>query len=309
VLIDRRTYDLARWRVPGPFEPIPALVYQRADLPGPKPAVVYYHGVVQRKEVYIDWHPLARLLADAGFAVVLPDAPGHGERPAGATVVERLRQSLPHEFCADIEQAADEAPALYDWAAALPEVDGSRLGVLGLSMGGFTAAVVAARLRPRLRAAVCIAGAADLAVCMAQTDSIAPGKWGPLDRALDPETRDRIARIDPLYYPEQFAPLPLLVLHGARDTWNPGVTGERFAAAVQPHYGAAPDRFRFTLVPGAPHWPPNAAIVDEALSWLRRYVEDANQNRTMVRSMFHVSGFTWAFVRETWNLKRETERS
>jgi dienelactone hydrolase len=270
--VERRTYDLARWRVPGPFEPIPALVYQRADLPGPKPAVVYYHGVVQRKEVYVDSHPLARSLADLGFAVALPDAPGHGERPAGASVAERLRQSLPREFCADVEQAADEAPALYDWLAALPEVDQSRLGVLGLSMGGFTAAVVAARLRERLRAAVCIAGAADLTVCLAQTDSIAPGKWGPLDRTVDWETRERIARIDPLSYPDRFAPLPLLVVHGARDTWNPSVTGERFAAAVQPHYADTPDHFRFALIPGAPHWPPNASIVDEAVSWLRRHV-------------------------------------
>lgn len=273
--VDRRVYELARWHVPGPFEPIPALAYQRADLPGPKPAVVYYHGVVQRKEVYVDSHPLARSLADLGFFVLLPDAPGHGERPAGVSVVERLRRSLPREFCADIEQAADEAPALYDWLAALPEVDTSRLGVAGLSMGGFTAAVVTARLRRRIRAAVCIAGSADLPVCMAQTDSIAPGKWGPLDRAVDPETRERIARIDPLHYPEQFAPLPLLILHGARDTWNPSVTGERFAAAVQPYYADAPERFRFALVPNAPHWPPNAAILDEALSWLRRYVAEA----------------------------------
>src|ERR671926_199481 len=95
--IERRSYELARWHVRGPFEPIPALVYQRADLPGPKPGVVYYHGVVQRKEVYVDSHTLARSLADLGFAVALPDAPGHGERPAGASVVERLRQSLPRE--------------------------------------------------------------------------------------------------------------------------------------------------------------------------------------------------------------------
>jgi dienelactone hydrolase len=275
--LERRTYELARWRVPGPFEPIPALVYQRADLAGPKPAAVYYHGVVQRKEAYVDTHPLARSLADAGFAVALPDAPGHGERTTGARVVARLRQSLPHEFCADIEQAADEAPALFDWLAALPEVDGGRIGVAGLSMGGFTAAAVAARLGRRLRATVCIAGSAGLAACMAATDSIAPGKWGPPDRAIDEETRERIARVDPLHYPERYAPLPLLLLHGERDTWNPPATTERFAAQLAPHYAAAGavDRFRFVRVPDAPHWPPTAAIMDEAVGWLRRYVARA----------------------------------
>jgi dihydrofolate reductase len=65
--IERRTYELTRWRVPGPVEPIPALLYHRADLPGPKPGAVYYHGVVQNKEVYVAGHPLARRLADAGL--------------------------------------------------------------------------------------------------------------------------------------------------------------------------------------------------------------------------------------------------
>ena len=40
--IERRVYELTRWQAPGPVESIPVLLYQRADLPGPKPAVVYY---------------------------------------------------------------------------------------------------------------------------------------------------------------------------------------------------------------------------------------------------------------------------
>lgn len=271
-LIERRVYELTSWVVPGPIEPIPLLLYHRSDLTGPKPAVVYYHGVVQAKEAYLDTHPMSRTLADAGFVVVLPDAPGHGARLAGATVVERLRESLPHEFCAAIEQSGDEAPALVDWLSQRPEVDGRHLGVLGVSMGGYTAAVVAARVRDRLRASVCIAGCGDLATCMAETDSIAPGKWGPPDRSIDAETRARIARIDPLAYPDRYAPLPLLVLHGERDTWNPPVTAQRFVDAARPHYAVSPDHLRFVLVPNAPHWPPHATMIQEAVSWLRQHV-------------------------------------
>lgn len=266
--IERRLYEVSSWRVDGPSEPIPILLYQRADLDGPKPAVVYYHGVVQSKDSYLDSHPMVRRLADAGFVVALPDAPGHGERPAGTTLIGRLRESLPREFCADIERSADEAPILFEWLAARPEVDGRCLGVLGVSMGGFTAAVVAARLRDRLRAAVCIAGTGDLAACMAETDSIAPGKWGPPDHAIDPETSERIARIDPITYPDRFAPLPLLVLHGDRDTWNPVGTSQRFADLVRPSYQDAPDRFQLVVIPEAPHWPPHAAMVREAVAWL-----------------------------------------
>src|SRR5687767_6226100 len=108
--LERRAYELTRWLLPGPVEPIPLLLYRRTDLPEPLPAVIYYHGVVQHKEAYVDTHPMARALADAGLVVALPDAPGHGERPAGVGLRARLRTSLPREFCADIEQAGAEAP-------------------------------------------------------------------------------------------------------------------------------------------------------------------------------------------------------
>lgn len=272
---DRRRYELTAWRVPGSAEPVPVLLFHRLDLPDPKPAVVFFHGVTMRKETYLDNHPLARRLADAGFVVALPDAPGHGERPAGATLVDRLRVSLPREFCADIEQAAGEAPALLDWLAGRPEVDGLRLAVMGASMGGYTAAVVAARLRDRLRACVCIAGCANLAHLTATTDSIGPGRWGPADRSLDAETEDRIARIDPLGYPDRYAPLPLLLLHGGQDTWNPCVTSQEFEAALEPHYAAAPERLSLVIVPNAVHWPPSREMVDKAVGWLGHFVHDA----------------------------------
>lgn len=270
---ERRVYELTTWEVPGPVEAIPLLLYQRHDVAGPKPAVVYYHGVTQAKDGSVDTHPTARRLADRGFVVALPDAPGHGERPSATTLLPRLRESLAREFSADIEQAADEATGLFEWLAARPDVDPARLGVLGVSMGGFTAAAVAARLHTRLRAAVCIAGSAGLLNCFAATDAIAPGRWGPLDRSIDAETRARIHRIDPGGYPERYAPLPLLLLHGERDTWNPCATSQRFAAALHPFYArTAPDALRLVIVPGAVHWPPHPMVIDEAVGWLTRYV-------------------------------------
>jgi pimeloyl-ACP methyl ester carboxylesterase len=263
-MLERREYELTSWRVPGPVEPIPLLLYHRSDLSGRKPPIVYYHGVTQTKEAYVDTHPIARRLADAGMLVALPDAPGHGERPTAARLVDRLRESLPREFTADIEQAADEAPALAAWLGARPDLDLTRLAVVGTSMGGFTAAVVAGRLRQRLRTAVCIAGCADLPGCFAATDSIGAGGWGPLDRSIDRETAARIERIDPLRHPDRLAGLPVLLLHGERDTWNPCSTSVRFGAALA--------SARVRIAPEAGHWPPNPEIVEAAVSWLRDHV-------------------------------------
>jgi dipeptidyl aminopeptidase/acylaminoacyl peptidase len=266
-------YELTDHRVEGPNEAIPVLLFHRQDLPGPKPAVVYYHGVVQNKEQYVDTHPLARRLADAGYAVAIPDAPGHGARPAGAGLIERLRASLAREFCRDIDLAGDESGELLDWLVARPEVDQGRLGVLGISMGGYTTAVVAARQSARLRAAVCIAGGADLTTCMRETDSIAPGRWGPPDRAIDDETQARIARIDPLFHADRYAPLPLLLLHGERDTWNPVSTARRFHEALAQQYRSSPERLKLVVVPEAPHWPPGKPFMDETIAWLDAFVK------------------------------------
>lgn len=268
----RHVYELAAWSITGPIEPIPFLTYHRCDQPGPKPAVIYYHGVSQRKETSVDSQPAARRLADAGYLVALPDAPGHGDRPAGTTLAARLQQSLAHEFCADIEQAGDEAPTLLDWLVQRPDVNADRVAVAGVSMGGYTAAVVASRLPDRLRAACCIAGAADLPQCMAATDSIGPGKYGPPDRSIDTETADRIERIEPLRHVGRFAPLPLLLIHGRRDTWNPCETTECFAETLRPAYEATPEALRVQIIPDAPHWPPHAAMVDELITWLRDHV-------------------------------------
>jgi pimeloyl-ACP methyl ester carboxylesterase len=143
-------------------------------------------------------------------------------------------------------------------------VDVSRLAVIGTSMGGFTAAAAAGRLRGRLRTAVCIAGCGDLPACYAATDSIAPGGWGPPDRSMDGETAARVARVDPIRHPERLASLPILVLHGESDTWNPCSTSVRFGEAVP----SACVR----IVPDAVHWPPNQVIVDAAVEWLRDHV-------------------------------------
>jgi dipeptidyl aminopeptidase/acylaminoacyl peptidase len=271
--IGHGTYGLTRWSVPGPVEAIPVLLYQRLDLAGPKAAVIHYHGVKASKDTHVSLS-LIKSLADAGFLVALPDAPGHGERPGGPRLLDRVRENLPHEFCADIEQAADEAQSLFDWLGARPEVDPSRVAVIGHSMGGYTAAVVAMRAREHLAACVCIAGSADLAHCMEMTGGIAPGKGGPLDRSLDVETQERIARIDPLWHPERYPPLPLLLLHGEKDTWNPCATSQRFASLLEPHYVVAPECLRLTVVPDAAHWPLHTQMVQETVEWLHRFVLD-----------------------------------
>lgn len=126
------------------------------DAAEPPPTVLWFHGFgvdmePHRKEL--------RQLAEAGFLAVGVDAAGHGARRLPDL---DARQAAPHAQALRtmIELAARTADEVPGVARALAEeglADGGRIGVVGVSMGGYVvyAAVLA---EPGIRAAVSILG-------------------------------------------------------------------------------------------------------------------------------------------------------
>src|SRR5262245_46790789 len=115
-----------------------------ADRP---PAIVLIHGFLVDRQIM---SPLARRLAQNGYAVLAIDVQGHGENRnplrGGEHVFGGLR--------ADVQEAAD-------FLRQYPLVDGSRLAVVGHSMGA-AAALDFASHDPNLVAAVMISGSRGL---------------------------------------------------------------------------------------------------------------------------------------------------
>jgi dienelactone hydrolase len=105
----------------------------------PAPAVVMGHGLGATREMGLA--PYAERFAAAGLAVLV-----FTYRHLGDSGGE------PRQVLSMAKQLADWDAAL-DYAAGLPEVDGSRVAVWGSSLGGGHAIAVAAR-HPELRAAV-----------------------------------------------------------------------------------------------------------------------------------------------------------
>lgn len=103
---------------------MPAL-YTAAAGPGPHPAVVYCNGLDSCKEL-LWWSKLPHALARRGISTLCVDQPGTGET---------LRLSgLPatHES----ERWASKA---VDWLETQPEIDSKRIGMTGISLGGYFA--------------------------------------------------------------------------------------------------------------------------------------------------------------------------
>ena len=113
------------------------------------PAVMLLHGLTgERCESHRIFVKLARRLASAGVAALRFDFCGSGESEGDFADVT-------------ISRWVDDALTGLDWLSQLPGIDAERLGVLGLSMGGTTAAVVAGQRGDQVKALVLWSAAAD----------------------------------------------------------------------------------------------------------------------------------------------------
>ena len=214
--------DLVEWRSFDGFR-IPAFYATPHGSPpaGGWPAVVWVHGG-PAAQTRANFRPDIQMLLDCGFAVLMPNmrgSTGYGRAYMEADEVERRVDCL-----GDLEAA-------HDWLAARPQIDASRIGIMGQSYGGW-AVLAAITFQPRLWRAACdYYGIADFATLLAHTSP-----WRRDHRAREygfPGTDDAlIERISPLRHVDAVA-APLLVLHAERDPRVPMNESELFVAAMR----------------------------------------------------------------------------
>lgn len=121
---------------------IPGLFYHLGD-GVPRPTALFLPGMDVTKEDVPN--PTDNVFTQRGLNVLVIDGPGQGEC--------NLRDIRVTDD--NYEQAASSA---IDWLAARPEVDASRLGLVGFSMGSFWAGRTAALVGDRVRALVSALG-------------------------------------------------------------------------------------------------------------------------------------------------------
>lgn len=100
-------------------------LFTKGEGEGPRPAVIYCNGLDSTKELlYFSWLPHA--LAKRGISCLCVDQPGTGE-------ALRL-QGLPA-----IPESERWASKWLDWLEARDEIDAARIGMTGISLGGYYA--------------------------------------------------------------------------------------------------------------------------------------------------------------------------
>jgi dienelactone hydrolase len=225
-------------------EPIPAIL-QLPAVVGPAPAVLLLHGFSSRKERMAD--SIGRALGSRRVSSLAIDLPLHGAREAG---VEGLSLRNPLAVVQKWQLAVREAAVALNYLSSRDDVDASRIGIAGYSLGAYLATIVAEKNR-HVRA-VALAAGGDLPP---QTP------FGALVRSI----------ADPRRAVRGLGGRPLLMVNGRYDrTIPPEQARALFDAAAEPK--------ALHWYDGG-HWPPQSAI-EIVADWLSEQLsQPASQSR------------------------------
>jgi dipeptidyl aminopeptidase/acylaminoacyl peptidase len=201
---------------------IPAFLYRPAG-PGPHPVLLSIHGgpEYQARPEYLALH---QCLLASGIAVLAPNVRGStGYGHAWQTRIYRDWGGI------DLSDFA----AAHGWLVAQPWADASRIGVYGMSYGGFASLSSMTRLPSLWAAGVVVCGMSDL-VTLARS---MPADWANIVSAMfgdldDPGTVAELRQRSPLTYAGQIS-APLLVVQGANDPRVPKAEADQIVQAAR----------------------------------------------------------------------------
>jgi dienelactone hydrolase len=176
---------------------------------GPYPIVIMIPGLDSTKE---ELQSTEDTFLARGLATFSVDGPGQGEAEYDLPI--RGDWSAPAE-------------AILEALRALPEIDGNRVGVWGVSLGGYYAPRVAAALGDRVKACVALAGPYNFGECWDQLPSLTRKTFQVRSRASSDAEAKQIAGTLGLEEHAKHIVSPLLVVFGRKDRLIPWQHAER----------------------------------------------------------------------------------
>lgn len=272
-------------------ERVPGILLKQATS-SRKPVVVVLHGTGGTKESQLE---LLKTLAGRGFVAVAIDGRFHGERQTGtgsARYVEAMLQTYQtgkgHPFLYD---TAWDVMRLIDYLETRPDVDATRIGVMGFSKGGMET-YLAAAVDPRIAVAVPMIGVQSFA--WALDHDMWMSRVGTFQTAIDAAAKDAgVANVDAafvrVFYDRvapgiytQFdgpamvpliAPRPLLVINGDSDARTPMPGLLNCIAPTEQAYQAAEsaDKMQLLVQKDTGHAVTPVAL-QAAIDWFVKYL-------------------------------------
>lgn len=223
-LIRYPTFD----EVDGKPRTIPAFYYKPAKVSGKLPVIINIHGGPEGQS-YPSFNPTAQFLAnEMGVAMLVPNV--RGSSGYGKTYLSLDNAEKREDSVRDIG-------ALLDWIAQQPELDASRVGVMGGSYGGYMVLASMQHYPEKIRAGIDVVGISDFVTFLTNTESyrrdLRRAEYGD---ERDPAMRAVFDKISPLKnaYKIQSA---LFVAQGKNDPRVPWTEAEQIAKAARDNGG------------------------------------------------------------------------
>jgi 2,6-dihydroxypseudooxynicotine hydrolase len=203
--------DLPGERLELPFEGavIPAILRKPRGVASP-PLVLMVPGLDSVKE---ELFAMENDFLKRGMATLSVDGPGQGEN-------ER-RFPIRADWSGVVT-------AILDGLAGRSDVDRSRVGLMGISMGGIYGPFAAAKEK-RLRALIALAGPYDLSECWPALNPLTKGGYTFYTHSKDEAEAFEKAKTLSLHGVIDKVDCPILVIHGAKDRLFPPEQAERIA--------------------------------------------------------------------------------
>ena len=205
---------------------IPAFYYRPANVPaGHKlPVVINIHGGPEGQSLPT-FNPTAQFMAnELGVAMLVPNV-------RGSTGYGKTWLSLDNG--AKREDSVKDIGALLDWIAQQPELDASRVGVVGGSYGGYMVLASLVHYSDRIRAGIDVVGISHFGTFLKNTESyrrdLRRVEYGD---ERDPAMAETFERISPLNNAAKIR-AKLFVAQGRNDPRVPYTEAEQIVKAVR----------------------------------------------------------------------------
>ena len=279
-------------------ERVPALLV-RPDKPGKFPVVIVLHGTGGNKEGMMSW---LTELAKKGVAGLAIDARYHGERNGAKNKAEGYTEAITRAW--RDKSPNREHPWFYDTSYDLwrlidviekrDDIDASRIGMLGTSMGGIQT-WLAASVDERVKVAAPLIGVQSLRYGLendgwhARANTVRKAHEEAAKDLGEPMVNARVAkelwnrvipgitdRFDGPAMLPLFAPRPLYIANGEKDPNCPIIGAKLAFAAAEKAYAAkgASDKLKIDVAPGVPHKVTNEQKAD-SIAWCVRWLTEA----------------------------------
>lgn len=218
-----------------------------ADVRQPAPVVILLH-YLGATDLKIE-RSISSRLAENGVASVIMALPYHLSRtPKGYASGELAIQPDPEKLIETMTQSVWDARRTMDWISTRPELDSSRIGIGGTSLGALVATLAYA-LDPRIKKASFLLSGADLANILWHSSRVVGQREVLRSKGYsESKLREALKDIEPLSYLPRREPAATLVIGARHDTVIPPVDTQKLIDALGSpkviwigtgHYGGA----------------------------------------------------------------------